>query len=195
MTDPRRGGNLELVVPLVGGGIAHYWRDNGSAHAHWRGPAVFARELGQVDAVVLTDSTQGAGPSLEVIVRKGGRLAQYWRAVGNRMTWHGPAFFFEEAAGIPGVIEGGDGAAGSLQILAPLVHGGMVHLYRGAGGDWQIGTCIDRGGESVDAVSLVAPQSHPLGRADLEAVTVSGADVTWHRRENGPFGTWTRVLL
>jgi hypothetical protein len=44
-------------------------------------------------------------------------------------------------------------------------------------------------------VSLVAAYSDPPGRGDLEAVTVCGDDVVWYRRENGPFGNWTRILL
>ena len=193
-TNPRRGSALELVVPLAAGGIAHYWQDNGSADPHWRGPAVFAVELGLVDAVALTESSQGADVSLEVIARKGGRLAHYWRPARDPRMWFGPSFFFEDAAGIPGFTEGGDGEPGCLQMLAPLARGGIAHLWR-SGSDWQVSTCIDRGGEYVDAVSLVSAQTHWPGSADLEAVAVSGDDVTWYRRENGPFGNWTRIRL
>lgn len=192
--DPRNG-CLELVVPLVAGGIAHYWWDTDSADPHWCGPAVFATELGQVDAVVLAESTQGAGVNSEAIVRKGGQLAHYRQAAGDRQTWHGPAFFFDDAAGIPGLIGGGDREPNTLQILVPLAQGGIAHLWRGAGSNWQISGCIDRGGTRIDAVSLVAPRRHSPGRADLEAVGVSGDDVAWYRRKHGLFGDWTRVLL
>ena len=194
-TNARRDGALELVVPLADRGIAHYWRDNGSAGPPWSGPAVFALELGRVDAVALTESTQGDDGNLEVIVRKGSQLAHYWRPTRDPRTWYGPTFFFAEAAGIPGFIEGGDGVPGNLQILVPLACGGIAHLWRSAESDWQVSTCIDRGGTYVDAVSLVAPHSDRPGRGDLEAVTVSGDDVVWYRRETGPFGNWTRILL
>ena len=194
-TNARRDGALELVVPLAGGGIAHYWRDTGLADSPWRGPAVFGLELGRVDAVVLTERTQGDELNLEVIVRKGGQLAHYSRPTRDPGTWYGPTFFFADAAGIPGFIEGGDGVPGGLQILVPLARGGIAHLWRGAESDWQVSTCIDRGGTFVDAVSLVAAHNDPPGRGDLEAVTVCGDDVVWYRRENGPFGNWTRILL
>jgi hypothetical protein len=194
-TNGRRDGALELVVPLAGAGIAHYWRDNGSADPSWSGPAVLALELGRVDAVVLTESTRGDDVRLEVIVRKGDQLAHYCRPTRDPSAWHGPTFFFSEAAGIPGFIEGGDGVPGSLEMLVPLARGGVAHLWRSAGAGWQVSTCIDRGGRYVDAVSLVAVHSDPPGRADLEAVTVSGDDVVWYRRENGPFGNWTRIFL
>ena len=84
---------------------------------------------------------------------------------------------------------------GSLEMLVPLARGGIAHLWRSAGAGWQVSTCIDRGGRYVDAVSLVAVHTDPPGRADLEAVTVSGDDVVWYRRENGPFGNWTRIFL
>lgn len=190
-TGSRTGGALEVVVPLAAGGIAHYRRDAASVHPHWRGPAVFALELGRVDAVVLTETTQGSDVDLEVLVRKDGHLAHYWRPASDRRTWYGPTFFFDEAAGIPGLIQGRDG----VQALAPLAHGGIANLWRGTGGEWRIGASIDRGGERVDAVSLVVPPSHSPWDANLEAVAVSGPDVIWHRRTNGPFGHWTSVLL
>ena len=186
---------LELVVPLAGGGIAHYRRDGGSDDARWSEPTVFGLELGRVDAVALTHSAQGADETLQVIVRKDRRLAHYWRPTQERGRWFGPVFFFEDAAGIPGFVEGANGIRGDLQALVPLARGGVAHLWRGPGEDWQVSTCIDRGGARVDAVSLVAADGHSRGRGDLEAVTVSGDDVTWYRRENGPFGNWTRVPL
>jgi hypothetical protein len=186
---------LELVVPAVDGGIAHYRRDNDSDDSHWSEPTVFALELGRVDAVALTHSAQGADDTLEVIVRQDGRLAHYWRPMQEPGRWFGPVFFFEDAAGIPGFVEGRNGTRGDLQILVPLARGGVAHLWRSAGADWQVSTCIDRGGARVDAVSMVAADGQSPGRGDLEAVTVSGDDVTWYRRENGPFGNWTRVPL
>jgi hypothetical protein len=192
--DPQHG-SLELVVPLAAGGIARYWRDAASADPYWSGPAVFATELGQVDAVVLAESIQGAEVNFEVLVRKGGQLAHYRQPADDRLTWLGPAFFFDDATGIPGFIGGGAGEPTTLQILVPLAHGGIAHLWRSAGSDWQISSCIDRGGAHVDAVSLVAARSHSPGGPDLEAVAVSGDDIAWYRRKHGLFGNWTRVLL
>src|SRR5690348_7291076 len=41
-------GNFELVVPLPGSGVAHFWRDNDAPGMPWKGPEIFAREVGHV---------------------------------------------------------------------------------------------------------------------------------------------------
>src|SRR5262249_2744683 len=54
-------GNFELVVPLVAGGFAHYWRDNDRPNLPWNGPFVFGREVGQINAISLIESNFSAG--------------------------------------------------------------------------------------------------------------------------------------
>jgi hypothetical protein len=74
----------------------------------------------------------------------------------------------------------------------------MAHLWRDnreAAGPWRVSSCIDRGGPAIDAVSLIHGRHTSLPEADLEAVAISGADVQWYRRENGPFGKWSRQLI
>jgi hypothetical protein len=193
-----RNRNLELVVPLASGGIAHYWRDNDGAGRPWMGPQIFALELGRVDALTLIESTLLAGGRLEVIARKGRDLAHYWRPLQDPGPWKGPAFFFTGAIGIPGFIQGRDDTPGSFDVLTPLEGGGMAHLWRDnrdAAGTWRVSTYIDRGGPTVDAVSLIQGRGTSHAEADLEAVALSGADVRWYRRENGPFSKWSCRLL
>ena len=43
--------NFEVVAPLVGGGIGHWFRDNNNPALSWSGPQVFATELGAVEDV------------------------------------------------------------------------------------------------------------------------------------------------
>ena len=193
-----RNRDLELLVPLASGGIAHYWRDNNGAGLKWAGPEVFALELGQVDALTLTESTLPGEGRLEVIARKGSDLAHYSRPLRDLGLWEGPVFFFTGASGIPGFIQSRDATPGNFEVLTPLEGGGMAHLWRDnreGAGTWQVSTHIDRGGPPVDAVSLIQARGVHRPEADLEAVALSGPDVRWYRRQNGPFGKWSCRLL
>lgn len=193
-----RNGNLELVVPLASGGIAHYWRDNDGAARHWMGPQVFALELGRVDAVALIESTLLGEGRLEVIARIGRDLARYWRSLQDPGPWKGPDFFFTGAIGIPGFIQGRDDTSASFEALTPVECGGMAQLSRDnrePAGTWRVTTYIDRGGPAVDAVSLIQGRGTSQLEADLEAVAVSGPDVRWYTRERGPFSKWSCRLL
>ncbi|MCA1675459.1 MAG: hypothetical protein LC799_25830, partial [Actinobacteria bacterium] len=69
--------NFEVVAPLVGGGIGHWYRDNNDPALPWSGPQVFATELGAVAAVSLIHST--LADDLELVARAGDTLVHYWR--------------------------------------------------------------------------------------------------------------------
>ncbi len=85
-----RKGNFELVVPLVDGGLAHFWRNNDAGGFPWRGPYPFGS--GTVGATSLIQSNFGSKGNLEVVAREGERLAAYWRLDHNPWTWHGPDY-------------------------------------------------------------------------------------------------------
>jgi hypothetical protein len=92
-------GNYELVVPRVGGGLAHYWRNNDvGQNLTWNGPFDFAGQLGQVDAVSLIQSNFGTFKlgNFEVVARIGDRLAHIWRMDVPPWTWSDP-FFLDQA--------------------------------------------------------------------------------------------------
>jgi len=76
-------GNFEVVVPLIKGGLAHYWRDNDNPALPWHGPIRFG--TGKIEAVSMIQSNYG---SLEVVVRTEDQLAFYWR--GADFLWNGP---------------------------------------------------------------------------------------------------------
>jgi hypothetical protein len=88
-------GNFELVTPVAGGGLRHYWRDNDVSPPAWNAGPEFAKELGAVDAVALVQSgfsaqaAAGQAPigNLELVVRAGQRLVAYWRDDGPGLNW------------------------------------------------------------------------------------------------------------
>jgi len=82
-------GNFELVVPLTGGGMGHYWRDNDDPALPWHGPTVFGTTAGRIDAVTFIQGNFGGG-NLELVARSGDRLLFFWRDTSPDFTWHGP---------------------------------------------------------------------------------------------------------
>ena len=80
-------GNFELVVPAVGGGCLHFWRENDHPTLPWHGPTR-VDPLSQVDAVSLIQSSLGGG-NLEVIARIDDQLALAWRDAGPAFRWSG----------------------------------------------------------------------------------------------------------
>jgi len=97
MTQGRFGlkGNFEMVVPLVAGGLAHFWRDNDAARLPWNGPIpISSSSSNTYDAATLIQSnfsSAGYGPgNLEVVARSGNRLDFYWREDAPPFVWHGP---------------------------------------------------------------------------------------------------------
>lgn len=85
-----QGANLELIVPLASGGLAHYWRD---INRSWSGPTVFADNVGIFDEIsfIQSDFSAGAGiGNLELVARVGANLYFYWREDTPPFTWFGP---------------------------------------------------------------------------------------------------------
>ncbi|MFM0351572.1 hypothetical protein [Paraburkholderia sp. RL17-347-BIC-D] len=96
-------GNFEVIVPWVGGGLAHYWRDNDSATLDWHGPILFGE--GRISGVSFiegdyqfTDNEDHCDFEL-IVVRQvddpndtdsHGVLESYWRENSPPFTWHGP---------------------------------------------------------------------------------------------------------
>lgn len=71
------GSRVELVAPLAGVGLGHWVRDDDAPGATWRGPDVFATELGRCDAVSLVHLGQSGADApgrLELAVQADGQL-------------------------------------------------------------------------------------------------------------------------
>jgi hypothetical protein len=85
-------GNFELVVPLAGGGLAFYFRNNDDPSFPWNGPFPFGQSAGHVEAVTLIQSNFGDPGNLELVARVGDRLAFFFRDSGPAFNWNGPFF-------------------------------------------------------------------------------------------------------
>jgi hypothetical protein len=76
-------GNYELVVPLIPGGLGHFYRNNDDPNQPWFGPFFFGGDLGTVDGVSLIQSnfsTTGSGPgNLAVVSVANNELDYFYR--------------------------------------------------------------------------------------------------------------------
>ncbi|XYH99048.1 alpha/beta hydrolase [Sorangium sp. So ce1128] len=124
-------GDFELVVPHAGGGLAHYRRDNDTAELGWRGPVLFGAELGQFDAVAMTQRRGGAPGDLEVVARLGDRLLLFRRSPGPAPAWRGPEEVVSGVRGTPALLQRTSGHGGALELYAPLASVGIACWVRG----------------------------------------------------------------
>ncbi len=190
-------GNFELVVPLVDGGIAHYWRDNDDPHLPWKRGTVFAEGGGLVDSVALVQSNYDSPGNLEVVARVRGYLMHFWRDSGPAFTWHGPQIFYAGASGIPGFIQSKFGNRGAFEVVTPASKGGMVHLQRDNDSPLQQWKVLEAfGSGNVTAISLLqstfttSPNPDSPGLGDLEvAARVDNRTAHYWRRDEAPL-TW-----
>jgi hypothetical protein len=194
----RGSGRLELVVPCAAGGVAHLRENDDHAARPWTEPALLGSELGQVDAVAVTQSTLDGESRLEVIVRVGVELAHYWRPARSHERWHGPEFLFSGAAGLPSVMQNSYGRSGGFELLTPVRDGGLAHLQRdndAADRPWRLSTRVDRGGPPVAAVSLLPGNTGANRPADLVAVARLADETRWYWRQDRLRGGWLSVAL
>ena len=85
-------GNFELVIPLVSGGFALFWRDNDNPGLPWHGPTIL-EETSRFAALSLVQSNFGSPGNLEVASRIGDQLDHSWRDAGPQFRWSGPFDF------------------------------------------------------------------------------------------------------
>lgn len=196
-------GNFELVTPLAAGGLAHYSRDNDDPQLSWSGPAIFAQDLGIVDAAALIQSdfsSSGGGPgNLEVIALWEGKLLHYWRQDAPPWSWSGPDVLPLSApgqnerlvSGFPSFVESrfGPYLKGYFQVVTPLASGGLAHYTRDnntPGLPWSGPEIFGTEMGVIDAVTLIQSNfsSSNNGIGNLELVARLGNTLHHFWRED-----------
>jgi len=129
-------GNFELLVPLAGGGLGAYFRENNTPGLPWETSAIFGQSAGLVDAVSMIQSNFGDPGNLEVVARTGDKLQFFFRDSGPLFQWSPP---FEMSAdnrpirgaiGTPTLLQSRNGHQGNFELLVPLASGGLAHFFR-----------------------------------------------------------------
>lgn len=191
-------GNFELVVPLVTGGLAHYWRDNDNPALPWHGPIIFG-DPAVVDAVAMTESTVGGAGVLEVVARVGGSLVLYTRGPAPGFAWSGPVAVplagpagGLDASGIPAIIHGRFGGAGNYEVVVPLSSGGLAHIFRDnddRARPWS--EAVQFGAGNVEAASLIQSTFGSIGLGNLEVAARIGQQTRHYIREDTAPFAWS----
>jgi Matrixin len=175
--------NFELVVPLVSGGLAHYYRRNNPIRFWSCATAVFGS--GMYEAVTFIQSDFGGG-NFEVIARQGQQLVTFYRDHSTG-TWHGPfSLLASGVAGNPVLIQSRDGSPGNFELVVPLASGGLAHYYRPNNpiGPWAGPTAVFGSGV-YDAVTLI---QSTLG-GNFVVVARQGQQLVTFDRDHST-GTW-----
>jgi hypothetical protein len=174
-------GNFEVVVPRVGGGIAHLWRNNDVASFPWTAPAIAFGSTTDISDATCIHSGFG---NLEVVAREGSTLLHSWRNDAAGLKWSQPVPIPGAAAvsGAPGFIQSTYGG-GNFEIVAPLVGGGLGHWYRGTDANftWHGPTRVGPG--TVGAVALI--QSNFGTPGNLEVIARVGTQLVHYYRDAG----------
>ena len=151
-------GNFELVTPMAGGGLAHWWRDNDDSLLPWHGPTLFG--IGSVDAVGLTQSNFGGG-NLEVVARVGGELVHYWRD-SETLEWVGPQLIYDEALLDPSMAgtSSVDYKPPIVAIHAALARTGKLAMWGNA--DFDAATGVEGVLNLESGAAFIPPEHHHL---------------------------------
>ena len=149
--------HYELVAPLVGGGMGHWWANPLDPALTWHGPTVFG--AGQVAAVGLIHAHHW---NLEVVAVFADHLEHWWRDATAPFAWHGPTVFWTAPSFVP-TVHGACDVVYDTQTVAihsALLRTGDVLLWGFSDFDDSIGESrvLDPGSGQV----LTPPQSHHL---------------------------------
>lgn len=173
-------GHLEVVAPLEGGGLAHWWLDTDSAGGGWTGPTPFGS--GPVTAAALIHSNFGPVGHLEVVALVGDELIHWWRDDGGTWQWTQGPTFATGVVGAPALIQRPQGPQGNFEVVAPLEGGGLAHWWRGNDLVWH-GPSTFGGGGGVRAAALIQSNVGPAG--SLEVAALAGDDLIHWRAAVG----------
>lgn len=185
-------GNFEAVVPLAGGGLAHYWRNNDDPALPWSGPTPFGTSAGCYETVTLLESNFGYPGNLEVIARTGSRLDFYWRDSGPSFTWNGPYTIARGVCGNPCFFQGRFGERGNFELIVPVDSGGLAHYWRNNDDPalpWFGPTPFGADSGTFDTVSMI--ESNYGWPGNLEVVGLSGCQLVFFWRDSGPAFAWS----
>ncbi len=195
-------GNFEVVIPRIGGGLSHFWRDNDDPALQWHKGEDFALNY-RVDAVSLIQSNFGhlGVGDLEAVALIKGCLVRFRRVLqGSSFGWDEMETFAPNVSGICSLIQGWHGKLGNYELVVPRSGGGLAHYWYNndpGEGKWNgPNNFADMQPPAhFDAVSLIQSNFGQSGLGDLEVVARCGNRLAhlW-RKDALPF-TWSDPLF
>jgi hypothetical protein len=183
-------GNLEVVVPRTGGGLAHFWRDNDASEA-WHETARPV-SYGTWSGVALIHSNYD---NLEIVGICDGELRHHWQA-GAGGPWSPPLTIGTSVWGRPALIQSSFGKRGNFEVVAALRNGGLMHVWRDNDTEavpWSdpivFGQAISGSETAFDDVTLLESD---FGR--LEVMARSSSDGRLRHFRRGAAAPWERPI-
>ena len=180
-------GNFEVVVPRVGGGFWHFWRNNDVPTHPWHGPDMAMGSEDDVSAVMVIEDSLRPG-ELVSVRREGNRLRC---AARGHVNVHGvvrPRWGASDelpggsvAAGAPGFVQS-VGIHGNFEVVAPFATGALAHWWRDNGiaaRPWHGPTGFGDG--TFSAAALIQNDN-----GHLEVIAVQGSHLVHFWRDAGP---------
>ena len=186
-------GNFEVVVPSVGGGLMHLFRDNANDEPTWQDAASPASpQMGPWEGVSLLHSSFG---NLEIVGVMGGRLTFLWQN-GPGGPWSDPVVIDRdlEVRGRPGFIQSPYGGVGNFEVAVALRDGRFAHFWRNnddPNHPWSrpvIFGDLDEG--PMDDVSIIHTS---FGQLDVVARAAGSSTVVHFRAPRA--APWTRATV
>jgi hypothetical protein len=163
-----RSGNFEVIVPRIGGGLAHFFRDNDSGNV-WS-EAAPPSTTGNWSGVGLIHSSFG---NLEIVGVRDGLLVFLWQN-GAGGSWSSPFTIDRDVRGRPAFIQSSYGGAnGNFEVVAARANGGLSHYWR-------------------DNSSPNFPWSHAVSFNEMVDSPATFVDVTMIQSSFGRLDVWAR---
>jgi hypothetical protein len=172
--------NFEMLATVNGTQIRHWWRDNSTAGFPWAAAETFGDDAAACPTLIGTTYNRNFE---SVHLTTGSRLHHWWYDQAGG-TWNdGGVFGPNDAAGIPGFIQGNYGAPGNFEVVVRTADGSLNHWWR-ANGAWSDGGRFATGVANSGA-SLVQGNYGGQGNFELVCVLDTGAMQHWWRDNDG----------
>ncbi|MFB8036466.1 M14 family zinc carboxypeptidase [Streptomyces sp. NPDC056004] len=160
-------GDLQVVTPLAGGGLAHFSRGCDPA-SPWQGPHLFGGEE-LVDALSMAEGTWDAHP-LEVVARINDLIVEYSRPTIDS-PWVGPKTIISPGetdltpVGNPALVIRQFNEPGQFELVTPVADNTLAHFTRTQPGEpWSINPTkfgVGQEHRPFDAVTMIARWNEP----------------------------------
>ncbi|WP_417563337.1 C1 family peptidase [Microbacterium sp.] len=173
--------NFELFVHApAGGGIAHWWRDNGTGSLPWAQASGFANDAASEPTATGTTYNR----NFETIYTAASGRLRHWWFDQTHGTWNdGATFGPANAMGTPGFVQSTYGA--NFEVVAGLASGQLQHWWRDGGG-WHAGPVFGAN------VREAGPSLIQTTKGDLELVCLRADGTLQHwARADGTTWAWS----
>ena len=176
--------NFEMLTTAPGSQMRHWWRDNSTVGFPWHSGIVQGNDV----AVCPTLTSTTFNRNFESVHLTTNHRLHHWYFDQAGGHWHdGGVFGPNDAAGVPGFLQGNYGAPGNFEVVVRTGDSKLIHCWRDGGG-WHDGV---RFGSNVACSGASLVQSHYGTQGNLELVcALSSGQMQHFWRDNDHAMVW-----